>query len=329
LQSVYLARALYVAAELGIADLIATRAMSLAELAQTTQVHERTLHRMMRALAAFGIFAEIDGKFEMTETAASLRSGVVGSLRDWVVLTGTKPTWAAFGEALEVVKTGRNGFELAHREFGGLYRYCDHDSEFSQTFVRGQSNWTDWQRDAILAAYDFSGYHTIVDVGGGRGSMLSGILQRYPKARGILLDQPQTIEMANQIVADADVADRCELVPGSFLETIPGGGDIYILKHVLRDWDDNTALRILRNCHAAMKPDAILLVIDAVVDSRNNRDRIAKLLDLEQMFWLDGLLRTGDEWKQLLQDAGFFIEKCHKTTIVDAEIVQASQVAQP
>jgi hypothetical protein len=300
--------------------------MTISELAAATQAHTSSLQRVMRALAAFGIFAEDeDGRYEMTDLAASLRTDVVGSLRDWTVLTGKKPTWAAFGEALEVVKTGRCGFELAHGELGDLYRYCRHDEEFSETFVRAQSNWTDWQRDAILDAFDFSKFATIVDVGGGRGSMISGILRRCTAARGVLCDQPATIEMAKPVLESAGVEDRCQLVPGSFLESVPRGGDAYVIKHVLRDWDDAQAGTILSNCHQAMPTHSTLLIIDAVVDSRNSKDRIVKLLDLEQMFWLDGRLRTEAEWKRLLDDVGFEIIRQTKTRIVDAVIIEATK----
>lgn len=300
--------------------------MSGAELARVTGTHERSLHRMLRALAAFGIFSENGrGQYQMTKRAASLRSDVVGSLRDWTVLTGTKPTWDAFGHAMDVVRTGNCGFGLAHGDQANLYHFCHQDPAFSETFVRAQSNWTDWQRDAILDAYDFSRYRKLVDVGGGRGSMISGILRRCPATKGILYDQPATIELARPAVAAAGVQDRCELVPGSFLDKVPDGGDAYVIKHVLRDWDDDTAGTILRNCNRAMRPDSVLLVIDAVLDPRNSRDRIVKLLDLEQMFWLSGMLRTMDEWHRLLEDAGFRIRACHRTRIVDAVVIEAGK----
>ncbi|MCH5376514.1 MAG: acetylserotonin O-methyltransferase [Planctomycetes bacterium] len=322
-----MARALYVAAELRIADLLAHRPMTTAELAVETATDEKALHRMLRALAAFGIFAQNrHGQFELTRRAGPLRSDIVGSLRDWTVLTGKKPTWDAFGEALEVVRTGQSGFQLAHGDLGDLYRFCRQDAEFSETFVRAQSNWTDWQRDAILAAFDFSRFQTVVDVGGGRGSMISGILRRCPSSKGILYDQPQTIELARPVVANAGVENRCQLVPGSFLESVPEGGDAYVIKHVLRDWDDETAGTILRNCHRAMGAKSVLLVIDAVLDPRNSRDRIVKLLDLEQLFWLNGTLRTRDQWDRLLEGAGFRIGGCQSTKIVDAVIIQAAKI---
>jgi hypothetical protein len=317
-----------VAAELGIADLLHERPMTIEELANATESHPRTLYRVLRALAAFGIFAETSrGQFQLTEAAECLRTDVVGSLRDWTVLTGTKPMWQALEQALEMVKTGRSGFALAHPEHADLYRFGRQHPEFSATFIRAQSNWTDWQRDAILRVYDFSRFPMVVDVGGGRGSMISGILRQCPNSRGVLYDQPQSIEQAKAVTEAAGVASRCELVPGSFLDRVPSGGDAYVIKHVLRDWDDEHAGTILRNCHDAMGPDATLLVIDAVLDPSNLRDRIGKLLDIEQMVWLDGVLRTNEEWSRLLEQAGFRIQQQSRTNVVDAVILQAAKIA--
>jgi hypothetical protein len=324
LQSVYLARAYYVAAELQIADRLQRSPMTCAQLAAATGCHERSLYRVLRALAAFGVFSENEhGRFEMTARAGALLSDVHGSVRDWTILTGKRPTWEAFGQALEVVRSGRNGFALAHGEFSGLWQYCDHDPDFGDTFIRAQSSWTEWQRDAILRAYDFSRFRKVVDVGGGRGSFLAGILSQNPDTRGVLLDQPQAVERAKILIGDAGLESRCEVITGSFLESIPAGGDAYVLKHVLRDWDDDHVRTILGNCHRAMRTDATLLVIDAVVDPRNSQDRIVKLLDLEQMFWLNGSLRTLDEWDSLLNATGFRRVRTCRTEIVDAVILDA------
>lgn len=327
LQSVYLARAYYVAAELGIADLLRERPMTCAELADETGTHEESLYRVLRALASFDVFAENGhGQFEMTDRATALLSGVIGSLRDWTVLTGAMPTWQAFGQALDVVRTGGNGFELAHGELGDLYQYCRRDATFGETFVRAQSAWTEWQRDAILKAYDFSQFRKVVDVGGGRGSLISGILAQSPHSHGVLYDQPQTIELAKPLIEAAGLNDRCELVGGSFLENVPSGGDAYVIKHVLRDWDDDSVRTILKNCHRAMHAESTLLVIDATLDPRNSRDRIVKLLDLEQMFWLSGALRTKDEWESLFEQTGFRLVGSHRTAIVDAAILEAARM---
>jgi hypothetical protein len=326
LQSVYLARAYYVVAELQIADRLRERPMTCAELAEATGCQERSLYRILRALAAFNVFSEDErGQFTITEQAGALLSDVHGSVRDWTVLTGRLPTWQAFGHALEVVQTGRNGFALAHGELGDLWRYCDYDADLGDTFIRAQRSWTAWHRDAILRAYDFSRFHSVIDVGGGSGALLAGILAQNTDIRGVLLDQPQVVERARTFISDLGLEHRCELIGGSFLEDIPADGDVYICKHVLRDWDDDNVCTILSNCHRAMSADAILLVIDAVIDPGNSRDRIVKLLDLEQMFWLNGALRTLDEWKSLLTTSGFRLVQTRSTEIVDAFILEAAK----
>lgn len=324
LQAVYLARASYVAAELRIADRLRERSMTCAELAAATGCHERSLHRVLRALAAFDIFAEDRlGRFSLTEHAHALLSDAHGSVRDWTVLTGKLPTWQAFGQALEVVRTGRNGFALAHGECNSLWQYCGRDSDFADTFIRAQRSWTAWHVDAICRAFDFSRFHQVIDVGGGSGIFLAGILARTPDARGVLLDQPRAVETARSVIADARLEDRCELIAGDFFERVPAGGDLYVCKHVLRDWDDGDVRAILANCHRAMGADATLLVIDAVVDPRNSRDRIVKLLDLEQMFWLNGRLRTHEEWVSLFSASRFRLVQIRRTDVVDAVILEA------
>lgn len=323
LQSVYLARAYFVVAELGIADLLYERPRTAAELAQTTGVHEPSLYRILRALAGFDVFAENEqGQFALTERGHSLREDVLGTVRHWTLLTGSLPAWTSLGQALDVVRTGRSGFQLAHGEAGDLYRFCEHDTAFGRTFIRAMNNWTDWQREAILARYDFRPFPSVVDVGGGRGSLICGILGQSPQTRGMLYDRPQSIEQARAVITAAGLGERCDLVPGNFLESIPAGGDVYVLKHILRDWDDELSATILRNCYHAMSASSRLLIIDAVLDPRNSKDRIGKLLDLEQMFWLNGTLRTLDQWQALLTKTGFRISELRRTQVVDAVILQ-------
>jgi len=324
LQSVYLARAYYIVAELGIADLLNDHPMSVAELAETTHTHERSLFRILRALASFGVFAQSeDGRFAMTESAHALRSDIVGTMKDWTILVGSTPTWQSLDNALDVVRTGKSGFELAHGATGDLFEYCDRDEEFGKVFVRAMNNWTDWQRDVILAEYDFTRFKKVVDIGGGCGSFICGVLKQSPATRGVLFDREQSIEQARVFVEEEGVIDRCELVAGNFLKVVPEGGDAYVLKHTLRDWDDESVMAILRNCHAAMTAESRLLLIDATLDEANGKDRIGKLLDLEQMFWVSGALRTEPEWTQLLTTAGFEIVDTRRTSIVDATIIEA------
>ncbi len=322
--SVYRARALYVAAELQIADLLAHGPKSVPELASATGADETHLYRLLRALSACGIFKEQgSGYFGFTEAAAPLCSESEGSVRDWILLTGSKPVWNALAEADRVVRTGKNGFALAHGPLDDLYQFGRKDEAFSETFVSGMDRVTDWQRHAIVSAYDFASFATIVDVGGGRGSLISSLLRRCPRSRGILFDQPHTLDMAEAVLATEGVRERCELIRGSFFDRIPPGGDAYVLKCILRDWDDQAALTILENCHRAMGASAVLLLMDAILNPRGDRDHFVKLLDLEQMFWLNGTLRTGDEWQHLLANAGFRIQRCVRTKVVDIHIIEA------
>jgi hypothetical protein len=292
------------------------------DLATATETNPRALTRVLRALAAFGIFRrDRHGRYHLTRRAWPLLSDVNGSIRHWVVFVGRHETWQSYQFALESVRTGECGFDLAHGE--SFYRYCQTHQELGNEFILGMSGWTDWQAQQIVRHYDFDRFKTVVDVGGGRGSLVIEILKRYEHVRGILYDLPESIEAARQRVEDAGHSDRCHLVAGSFLEQVPAEGDAYLLKHVLRDWDDQNVLRILKNCHEAMPAQATLLVVDATLDPRDNRDRLLKLIDLEQMSLLTGILRTREEFNNLLGQAGFKLIRSTRTPVADASILEA------
>lgn len=328
LQAVYLARAYYVAAELGVADLLKDGPKGIGDIARTVGADEKSLYRILRALASFGVFAGNDRReFEMTDRARALLSEGKESLRDWILLTGSDACWQAFGRTLDAVKTGRNGFDLAFGEGGDLYTYGDDHPDFADIFIRAQHGWTAWQRDAIMAAYDFGRFPLVVDVAGGRGSLTAAILKASPGTRAILVDQPSTVRRTAALMEEEGVSERCELAGGNIFDGVPSGGDLYIIKHVLRDWDDESVLRVLRNCHRAMPSHGTLLVIDSSVDPRNSRDRVVKLLDLEQMLWCKGSLRTGEEWESLLQRSGFLLHGAYPTEVVDAVIFEAAKPA--
>lgn len=324
LETVYLARAYYAVAELGIADLLRDGPKTCGELAAATGSHERTLFRILRALAGFGVFADDgQGRFSLTPRAWPLLNDAPGLERHWTMLVGSDVFWQSTGRVLEMLKTGQSGIELA---FGkSFYEICRDRPELHETFRKGMSGWTDWQCREIVNAYDFSGFGRVVDVGGGSGSLIMEILHRHPRACGVLYDQPVTAERARERLAKAGLADRCEAVGGSFLESVPAGADVYVLKHVLRDWNDADVGKILRHCHAAMPPRAKLLVIDAVLDPGNGTDRLVKLLDVEQMFVTNGGLRTQAEFDRLLAESGFRSRSLHRTAIADTAILEAGK----
>jgi SAM-dependent methyltransferase len=322
MESLHLARAYYVAAELGIADLLAERPRDIADLAAATGTDPTSLFRMLRALAAFGVFAQDrQGRFCMTRRARVLLSDSPGSLRSWVRLMGRPEIWQGHARTLEAVKTGTAPFELAHGE--PFYQYLAGHRETREAFFAGLGCWTEWQSREIVKAYDFGRFATIMDVGGGTGSLLSHILLANPKGRGILFDRPETLRLAEQRFAAAGLGDRCRAVAGTFFDALPRGADACIIKNTLCDCSDENAARLLSNCHTAMEPGGTLLVIDAVVDPRSGRDRIVKLLDLEISSLLPGGMRTAAELVALAERCGFGQIKVHPTAAVDIQIIEA------
>ncbi len=324
LEMVHLARAYHIVARLKIADLLAERGMTAEELAAATSVHARSLYRVMRTLAAFDVFAEDDaGRFTLRPDGHLLRSDVVGSVRQWTVLAGLEESWAAFGEAMDVVKTGEDGFRLAHGK--GLYELAEEPGheELREAFVAGMSCWTQWQAEVVVKSYSFASFRRVVDVAGGKGRLIAQILRAHADVRGVLFDQPFSVESARAELREAGVLDRCELVGGSVLQSVPAGADGYLLKHVLRDWSDEESVGILRNVREAMAPGATLFLIDGVIDPRSGVDRLQKLIDLEQMFWLTGGLRTQREWDALLEASGFERVTTVATEVVDMSIMVA------
>ena len=324
LEMVCLARAYYVVAELGIADLLRNGPKTCGELAAAVGGDEPTLFRILRTLAAFDVFADDGrGRFALRPHGWSLLSDAPVSDRHWTMLAGSNAFWQAYGQALEMAKTGRPAFELAHGQ--PVYRHFLEHALLHETFRKGMSGWTDWQCREVVRRYDFRRFGTVVDVGGGIGSLILEILRRCPKTRGVLYDQPETAERARPRVAQEGFADRCDVIGGSFLESVPADADAYVLKHVLRDWSDADAVTILRRCHAAMPPHATLLVVDALLDPRNGRDRLVKLIDLEQMFICGGGVRTPAEYDRLFAESGFRRRRTLHTRVVDAAILEAGK----
>jgi ubiquinone/menaquinone biosynthesis C-methylase UbiE len=323
MELVYLARAYYIVARLNIADILAERPQTAEELAARTGTHSCSLYRVLRALAAFNILVENEcGEFELTLDGKLLRNNVVGSIRDWTVFVGHDECWDAFGKALEVVKTGTDGFRLAYGK--GMYELAGEPGHetFKESFISGMSSFTTWQcKVVVMAAHSFKGFKRMVDVAGGQGKLITKILQKNPDMHGVLFDQNFTVDMARKGFTDAGVADRCEFISGNIFDSVPTDGDGYLLKHVLRDWSDEESVKILRNIEKAMLPGGTLFLIDGIIDPRNGVDRVQKLIDLEQMFWLTGRLRTQKEWDDILDLAGLHRSTTIKTVISDTFIM--------
>jgi hypothetical protein len=286
---------LYVAAKLGVADHLVNGPKHVDELAKATESDAPSLYRVLRALASLGVFTEQrDRVFAMTPAADPLRSDVPNSLRDVAIFWGEDWHWEVWGKILYSVRTGKSAWAQMHGE--DVFAYFQRNPEAGAIFNRAMSSFSGLATKAVVDAYDFSGIHTVIDIAGGHGRLLAGILEAYPSMRGILFDMPHVIE-------GADSVSRCEYVSGDFFVSVPSGGDAYIMKHIIHDWDDERALTILRNVRQAMKPDARVLLVEALIADGNNQD-FGKLLDIEMLVSPGGKERTAAEYEELFARAG-------------------------
>jgi PPOX class F420-dependent enzyme/OxyR family protein len=329
------AQAVYVAAKLRIADALADGPKTAAELANVSDTHAPSLYRLLRALASLGVFAEEvvgvsqtpasrsrtpDGSFRLTPLADLLRSDMAGSLRAAALHFGDPFWWRTMGELLYSVQTGKT----APQHLYGVdeWRYLAQHPETAAVFNDSMTANTRRQIPAILAAYDFSEIGTLVDVAGGHGALLSAILGDYSAMRGILFDLPPVVAGAGPLLQAGGVAERCEIVGGNMFETIPGGGDAYLLKLILHDWDDERASQILENVRRAMGEAARLLLVENVIEP-GNEPQPAKLLDLVMLVNFGGRERTTVEWEDLLAKAGFRLARIVPTR-ANVSIIEAS-----
>ncbi|MBI2195020.1 MAG: methyltransferase [Planctomycetes bacterium] len=304
----WLSQSVYVAAKLGIADLLREGPRTAEDLARGVGADTRSLYRLLRGLTAAGIFVESsDGRFGLTPTAEYLRSGVPGSLRDAVILYGGD-WYHVWGRLLQTVQTGQTAFKLAHgKEF--FEYYSEHPDE-AETFNRGMSalSQSAYPDESILEAYDFSSIRTLVDVGGGHGLFLAAVLRASPHLQAIHFDLPQVTPGAERSIREVGLSARCKFVSGDFFQSVPAGGDAYSLKRILHDWDDDQAFTLLRNCRQAMPPGGKLLAIEVVVPPPHERS-FGKLIDLQMMVLTGGLERTEQEYRALYAAAGLRLSR--------------------
>ena len=289
------AQALYVAAKLGIADLLIDGPKRVDELAKAADAHAPSLYRVLRALASIGVFKEGDDQtFTLTPSAEPLRSDVPNSLRDVAVFWGEDWNWQVWGKILYSVRTGKPAWGQIHGE--QVFEYFEKNPEAGRIFDRAMTSFSGVATKAVLEAYDFSGINTLVDIAGGQGRLINRILDVYPAMQGVLFDLPHVIESAN-------VGDRLEFATGDFFVSVPAGGDAYMMKHIIHDWDDERAITILKNIRQAMNPGGRVLVIESVIADGNGHD-FGKLLDIEMLVSPGGKERTAAEYEDLFKGAG-------------------------
>lgn len=293
------AQGIHAAVELRIPDLLAAGPKTAAELASECGAHPPTLERLLRALASLEIFecAE-DGRYKNTELGDVLRGNHPESQRDGGVFLTAPFLWRPLGELAESVRTGKPAFDAVFGQ--SFFEYLAGHAEDAALFNRVMTQGIAWTAPALLKAYDFSRFERLVDVGGGQGALLRELLAATPRLKGILFDLPSVVAGAAAILENG-VAGRAEIVGGNFFDSVPGGGDGYLLKGVIHDWSDEDAVRILGNVRKAIRPDGTLLLMESLIDSDERPAGLGDLL----MLVIGGRDRSEEELRRLLAEAGF------------------------
>jgi hypothetical protein len=295
---------LHVVAKLRIADHLQQGPLSVKELANRTSTHEDSLYRLLRTLAGLGVFAEEDGRqFRLTPMAELLRTGVPGSFQVAAQAAGEPWMWGPWGHLAHSIQTGEVAFDNLYGKH--TWEWFEENPGPAQIFNSLMDEGTASETRAVLAGYDFSGAQTIIDVGGGRGVLLSAVLGKSASTRGILFDLPHVIEAAEKEVPAA-LAKRIQFTPGDFFKAVPEGGDIYILKNIIHDWTDAESGRILEVIRLAMKGRGRMLLVENIVCGANQICR-GKTSDIQMMVRNGGRNRTEMEYRDLLRGHGFEI----------------------
>jgi hypothetical protein len=296
--------AMQVALKLEIPDRLAQGPRPVSDLARATGVQEDPLYRVLRTLASVGIFEEVSPRtFATNATADLLRTGST-TLRDILLFLTDPYHFRVYAELLHSVTTGQPAVEQVTGK--PVFEYFASDPDEGTRFNNGMTSLSAAAIAAALKAYDFSGIDVLVDVAGGHGMVLSSILQAYPNMRGVLFDLEHVVAGAGPLIARAGVADRCQTVSGDFFTAVPSGGDAYIMKHIIHDWDDDRSLVILKNIHRELRHTSRgkVILLESVVQPGNVPD-FAKLIDLEMLLFPGGRERTADEFSDLFARAGF------------------------
>ncbi len=317
----WISQAIYVAAQLRIADHLSHGPKSADELAQDADVHPGALYRLLRTLASVGIFTEVEPlRFGLTPMAELLRTGNAGSVN--ALALWNMVDWNAWGQVLHSIKTGKTAFQHVHGE--EPFTYFEHNPEIGAVFNKAMTGYATLSSMAAVEAYDFTRFTAVVDIGGGHGALMAAILRCSPATRGILFDMPNVIAASRKILEDAGLSHRCDCIAGDFFTSVPPGGDAYILSSIIHDWDAERSLVILRNCRRAMEVNATLLLVEAVIPP-GNAPSFSKWLDLEMLVCFGGWERTEAEYRELLEQAGFRLTRIVPTRTA-SNIIEAVPV---
>lgn len=317
-------QAISVASKLYIADHLKDGAKTIAELAELTGTHEPSLYRLMRGLASAGVFRkEEDGRFSNSVLSEFLRSDHPESFRAASHMICDHEHWRSHGNMLQSVKTGEIAFDYT---FGmPVFPYYMQNPEPAKVFDDAMTSFSVSIANAVAATYDFSEARTIADIGGGHGLLLATILNANPEAKGILFDQPQVIEGADGVLQKAGVAERVEKTSGDFFSAIPVEADIYLLKFIIHDWNDEQSVTILQNLAKSARPGATVLLVESVVEEDDNAPSMSKVMDLNMLVMTGGKERTEKEYAEIFEKTGFKLNKVYQTPS-PMQIVEAIRI---
>ena len=295
-------QAVYVAAQLGIADLLIDGPRHVDQLAEAAGADAPSLYRVLRALSSFGVFTELNDRvFGLSPTAELLRSDSPRSLRDLAIFMGEDWHWQVWGRTLYSVRTGKAAWAEVHGQ--EVFPYFAGNPEAAKIFDRAMTSLSNLAIKAVVESYDFSDIETLVDVAGGHGRLLASILESNTSVKGVLFDQAHVLEGAKDSEQIKALGARCELVSGDFFASVPAAADGYIMKHIIHDWDDDRALQILKNIKNVMKDGGRVMLVESVITDGNQPD-FGKLLDIEMLVSPGGKERTAAEYKDLFARAG-------------------------
>jgi hypothetical protein len=301
-----LSRGICVAAKLGIPELLDRGPRSAGELAEASGAHPQNLRRLLAGLVAFDIFAQrSDGAFELAPLGRTLTAGAPGSILSTALVVGAE-IGDSWNDMETSVRTGHCAFDVA---FGtDFFSYLSDRPRLREDFYNSQAAGLRLEIDGIAQLIEPAAGQQFVDVGGGDGALLAALLARFPDVGGVLVEQPEAVAAAAERFGETGLARRCRAVVGDFFEDVPDGGDVYLLRHILHDWDDESCLRILRACRRAMPDTARLVIVETLMaapDADQATRRAAALMDLYMMSVVDGRERTLDEVVRLLEQSGF------------------------
>ncbi len=299
----WISQMVLVAAKLGLADQLKDQPKTAAELAQATGTHAPSLYRVLRALVSVGVFTEdTQGRFASTPVAETLRHDAPGSLRAFAMAELGQEHFVAWGNLLHSVRTGEIAFD---NHFGQpIWEYYATHPEDAEVFNDAMTGLTEMVNAAVISAYDFSGFRKVVDIGGGHGALIAAILKANPATRGVLFDLPHVTEGATALLAAEGVNDRCEIASDDFFKAVTEGGDAYVMKFIIHDWDDEKSVTIMKNIHRAMADGGKLILVEQIVPE-DNSPTFAKFIDINMLVITGGRERTEKEFAELFTAAGF------------------------